>query len=118
MSITKRIKRIAKAKLYRLKKLKEVKMDESSFDFEEDKEDHAQFLKNHRNGWQEDPKTTEAFRILEIPSGSTLKEITRAYRAICKRYHPDRFLSDPEKQRYAHELLIKVNAAYQHLITK
>jgi curved DNA-binding protein CbpA len=53
--------------------------------------------------------------VLELPAGATRVEIVRAYRRLCKRYHPDGFAGDPVKTEMANELLAEINAAYAYL---
>ena len=53
--------------------------------------------------------------ILELRPGATPEEIRKAYREMCKRYHPDRFAARPEKAEIANELLREINRAYRAL---
>lgn len=57
------------------------------------------------------------YEVLGVSQNATDEEIKAAYRKLVKRYHPDRFASDPEKQAAASEKLKQVNAAYD-MITK
>jgi DnaJ-domain-containing protein 1 len=36
----------------------------------------------------------EAFRVLEVPPGSSLADVERSYRKLCRVWHPDRFGAD------------------------
>jgi curved DNA-binding protein CbpA len=51
----------------------------------------------------------EAYRLLGVSADSSLAEITKAYRQLAKKYHPD---SNPTNQSYAHEMMMKLNEAY------
>jgi len=51
----------------------------------------------------------EAYKLLGVSADSPLDEITRAYRRLAKKFHPD---SNPEQQTYAHEMMMKINEAY------
>jgi hypothetical protein len=51
----------------------------------------------------------EAYKLLGVSADSPLDEITRAYRKLAKKFHPD---SNPERQTYAHEMMMKINEAY------
>jgi len=51
----------------------------------------------------------EAYRILGIPHTSNITEITRAFRKLAKKYHPDSNPSDPQA---AHHMMMKLNEAY------
>jgi curved DNA-binding protein CbpA len=54
-------------------------------------------------------KLFEAYRLLGVSADSQLDEITKAYRRLAKKYHPD---SNPEQPSYAHEMMMKINEAY------
>jgi curved DNA-binding protein CbpA len=56
--------------------------------------------------------------VLELPAGATRADVVRAYRRLCKRYHPDGYAGDPEKTPLANELLAEVNAAYAYLMQR
>ena len=57
------------------------------------------------------------YEVLGVSQNATDEEIKAAYRRLVKKYHPDRFANDPEKQAAASEKLKQVNAAYD-MITK
>lgn len=57
------------------------------------------------------------YEVLGVNEHATDEEIKRAYRQLVKKYHPDRYASDPQKQAAASEKLKQVNAAYD-MITK
>jgi len=52
---------------------------------------------------------------LEVAFGAPLSEVTRAYKKLLKRYHPDKFAADPEKQQVATEITLKINSSYQNI---
>ena len=52
---------------------------------------------------------------LEVAFGAPLAEVTRAYKRLLKRYHPDKFAADPEKQQMATEITLKINSSYQNI---
>lgn len=64
------------------------------------------------SGW--DP-----YQILGVERGASREEISRAYRAQMKRYHPDR-VDDlgEELQRVAHEKTLEIQRAYEALIRR
>lgn len=55
------------------------------------------------------------YEVLGVSQNATDEEIKAAYRKLVKKYHPDRFASDPAKQAAASEKLKQVNAAYDML---
>ncbi|MGI6153872.1 MAG: DnaJ domain-containing protein [Christensenellaceae bacterium] len=57
------------------------------------------------------------YEVLGVSEHATDEEIKKAYRQLVKKYHPDRFAKEPEKQAAAAEKLKQVNAAYD-MITK
>ncbi|ADL52874.1 J domain-containing protein [Clostridium cellulovorans] len=54
------------------------------------------------------------YEVLEIKEGASMEEITRAYREIVKRYHPDQYGNNPLKD-LAEEKLREANEAYETL---
>lgn len=62
-----------------------------------------------------DPKIAGYYANLEIPYGSDLETVRRAWRKLVAMYHPDKFAGDPEKQRIATELTKGINRAYEEL---
>jgi len=57
------------------------------------------------------------YEVLGVTENATDEEIKAAYRKLVKKYHPDRFANDPQKQAAASEKLKQVNAAYD-MVTK
>ena len=53
-----------------------------------------------------------AYEILNIPPTATREEIRAAYRALARRWHPDRFMAGPE-QDWASNRMADINAAYR-----
>lgn len=56
-----------------------------------------------------------AYAVLEVPAGSDFPTVKKAYRALMRKYHPDRHTGSAEKQRAAHELALKITQAYERL---
>jgi len=52
------------------------------------------------------------YEVLNIPANATRDEIRAAYRALARRWHPDRFLPGPERD-WANEKMADINAAYR-----
>lgn len=53
-----------------------------------------------------------AYSVLNIPPTATKAEIRAAYRALARRWHPDRFMEGPERD-WANEKMAEINAAYR-----
>jgi len=59
---------------------------------------------------------SDPYTVLGVPPGASRDEITRAYRAQIKRYHPDRVADlGEELQRVAHCKTIEIQRAYEAL---
>jgi DnaJ-class molecular chaperone len=65
------------------------------------------------NGAGPDPDQEDHYSLLGVPFTATHAEITRAYRRVMKRMHPDRQL--PEHREAYEELARRLNAAYATL---
>jgi len=61
----------------------------------------------------ETPET--CYRTLGLPPGATFAEVKRAYRALVKVWHPDRFVAEAERQRQALERFYAITSAYKTL---
>lgn len=66
---------------------------------------------------QMDPRLARLrwLRTLELGPEATQDEIRRSYRKLMRKYHPDRFASDPEKYKAATEVARKITEAYNGL---
>jgi curved DNA-binding protein CbpA len=56
----------------------------------------------------------QAYKILGLKPGASLDEIRSAYRGLVKKWHPDCFIDEIQKQE-AEEVIKKINAAYKVL---
>ncbi len=54
----------------------------------------------------------DAYRILGVSAGSSMADITKAYRKLAKKYHPD---SNPGDPASTHEMMMQINEAYMLL---
>jgi uncharacterized membrane protein YkvA (DUF1232 family) len=58
----------------------------------------------------------DPYAVLGVPRGASADEVTRAYRAQMKLYHPDRVADlGPELQEVAHRKSIEIQRAYAEL---
>ena len=58
-----------------------------------------------------------AYHVLQLPETATFAEVRAAYRALARRWHPDRFAEGPERD-WANEKMAEINAAYQACILR
>lgn len=56
-------------------------------------------------------KPLNAYEVLNVPPTATRDEIRSRYRALARRWHPDRFMEGPERD-WANEKMAEINAAY------
>ncbi len=54
----------------------------------------------------------DAYKTLDLPVTATRAQIREAYRALARRWHPDRFAEGPERD-WASERMAQINAAYR-----
>ena len=64
---------------------------------------------------QHDPLLAEYYANLEVPYGSDLETVRRAWKQLLREYHPDLHSGDPEKQEIANKLVQGLNQAYKEL---
>ncbi len=60
----------------------------------------------------------EAFKALEIQPGTPFEQIKVTYKAMMKKYHPDKFHNEPNKYKSALEISQKINKAFDVLEKK
>jgi len=53
-----------------------------------------------------------AYAALEVPYGADFATVRKSYRALMRKYHPDRHTASPEKQKAATELAQRLTLAY------
>jgi hypothetical protein len=57
-----------------------------------------------------------AYAALGLPDGAALAVVRKRYRALVRKWHPDRFVADPQGQAEASIRMRVINAAYRRLI--
>ena len=62
-----------------------------------------------------DPELARYYANLEVPYGSDLETVERAWKRLLRRYHPDRHATDQERQGIANDLVKELNRAYAEL---
>jgi DnaJ-domain-containing protein 1 len=67
------------------------------------------------------PGSTEAqvlewYRVLDLQVGADMAQIKTSYRQLMRKYHPDMHAGNPQKQKAATELSMRVTTAYNGLV--
>ena len=55
---------------------------------------------------------TDPYTVLGVPRDASEDEIKKAYRDLARKYHPDRYASNPDLAEVASEKMKEINAAY------
>lgn len=81
---------------------------------------HTDNWAHHGHGAQgrpstQDPNLAAYYANLEVPFGAGREEVEAGWKRQARRYHPDRFASDPERHAVATELLQGINHAYNEI---
>jgi DnaJ-domain-containing protein 1 len=63
-----------------------------------------------------DAQLAEWYRILDLSAGADLAQVKSSYRQLMRKYHPDMHAGNPQKQKAATELSMRVTAAYNGLV--
>lgn len=63
-----------------------------------------------------DAQVAEWYRVLDLSAGADMSQIKTAYRQAMRKYHPDMHAGNPQKQKAATELSMRVTAAYNGLV--
>ena len=95
----------------------------SDISIEEINKHYDEIINDDRNDVPDEirPENTiekEYYAILELPQGADFSKIKSSYKKLLKKYHPDRFFSDPEKLKKAQKLTEKINEAYSYFEKK
>jgi len=64
-----------------------------------------------------DAQLAEWYRVLDLSAGAEISQIKSSYRQLMRKYHPDMHAGNPQKQKAATELSMRVTAAYNGLIS-
>ena len=67
------------------------------------------------------PGSTEAqlaewYKVLDLQAGADMAQIKSSYRQLMRKYHPDMHAGNPQKQKAATELSMRVTTAYNGLV--
>lgn len=61
-------------------------------------------------------QVAEWYRILDLEPGADMARIKTSYRQLMRKYHPDMHAGNPQKQKAANELSMRVTTAYNGLV--
>jgi curved DNA-binding protein CbpA len=61
-------------------------------------------------------KVAEWYRVLDLQVGADMAQIKSSYRQLMRKYHPDMHAGNPQKQKAATELSMRVTTAYNSLV--
>ena len=67
---------------------------------------------------EENSAAKKYYEVLELPYGADFQEVKKAYRRLLKKYHPDLFHGDIEKQKTAQKVTEEINEAYTYFERK
>ena len=67
------------------------------------------------NAQRIDPELAGLYSNLEVPYGSSLATVRKAWIRLLRKYHPDLHSKDLEKRKIADELTQRLNGAYERL---
>jgi DnaJ-class molecular chaperone len=59
----------------------------------------------------------EWYRVLDLQVGADMPQIKSSYRQLMRKYHPDMHAGNPQKQKAANELSMRVTTAYNGLVS-
>lgn len=93
---------------------KQAKADSDSHHSRETRSEHEKSQSQVNNG-QQDPQIAQYYANLEVPYGSDLETVRRAWKQLLRQYHPDLHSGDPKKQEIANKLVQGLNHAYKEL---
>jgi curved DNA-binding protein CbpA len=65
-----------------------------------------------------DAQVAEWYRQLDLSPGADLSQIKSSYRQLMRKYHPDMHAGNPQRQKAATELSMRVTAAYNGLVAR
>ena len=115
MSILERLYNISKSYGYSLLDKLKNKEQDIPFTLYDEFEDTERMNFQRPGVKPEDSKLAQYYANLEIPYGSDKETVTRAWKGLLRKYHPDLHSSDPEKKQIATIITQKLNEAYREI---
>jgi len=80
-----------------------------------DSESAAESEASSNSSTNQDPELAKYYANLEIPYGSDLETVKKAWKKLLQKYHPDLHSDDPQRKQIAHELTQGLNQAYTQI---
>lgn len=65
----------------------------------------------------QDAQLADWYRVLDLQPGADMAQIKSSYRQLMRKYHPDMHAGNPQRQKAATELSMRVTGAYNGLVT-
>lgn len=65
---------------------------------------------------RKDDKLAGYYKVLDLQIGASQDEVKASYRKLMRKYHPDRHVGAPQKQKAATELTMRVTQAYNEIM--
>ena len=114
--LDKEIQKRLKLKKVFEEKLKEERYKQRAYEetFYQDQKNQQYNKYSYQNNTQ-DPLLAQYYARLEVVYGADLETVKKAYKTLLKKYHPDFYSHDAEKQKTATLLTQKLSEAYQEL---
>ncbi len=78
----------------------------------------AQSSQNASYQSEADAELAGHYANLEVPYGADLETVTRGWKQLLRKYHPDLHSNDPEKLKIANQIVQELNRSYQILEKK
>lgn len=84
-----------------------------NYSFEHDSGSGSDYRYQNYKKW---PGGKDPYQVLGIPRGTPLEKVKDRYIRLVAKYHPDRYLNRPEKERkQAEEIMKEINIAYDQI---
>lgn len=115
MGIPNRLFRLAKAYVNDW-----LNKDKENADFDDDiwedfEREERQQQRRQRYNRPRDPKIVQYYERLNIPYDSDYQTVREAWKRLMKKYHPDKYVNDPQKIKMATKISQELTEAYKEI---
>jgi hypothetical protein len=62
-----------------------------------------------------DESLRQDYANLEVPFGADIETVRKSYKALILKYHPDKYATNPDRQRVALEITKKINESFERI---